>query len=88
MRRLGLTYTLYIEYVKSKDLPHHTGNDIQYVVIAHKRKSSEKNIYIYIFIYLFIYLFIKPSHCAAQLKLTCDCKLTMYACILSLFSLV
>ena len=80
MRRLGLTYTLYIEYVKSKDLPHHTGNDIQYVVIAHKRKSSEKNIY--------IYLFIKPSHCAAQLKLTCDCKLTMYACILSLFSLV
>lgn len=38
MRRLGLTYTLNIEYVKNKDLPHHTGGDTQNVVITHKRK--------------------------------------------------
>ena len=42
---------LYIKQIASKDLLYSTGNYIQYFVINHNGKESEKGIYIYISIY-------------------------------------
>ena len=52
--RINVYILLYIEQITNKDLPCSTGNYIQYFVINHNGKESEKGIYIYINIYLHI----------------------------------
>ena len=39
---------LYIEWINNKVLPDSTGNYIQYPVINHNRKESEKRMYTYV----------------------------------------
>ena len=49
--RINVYILLYIEQITNKDLPCSTGNYIQYFVINHNGKESEKGMYIYILAY-------------------------------------
>ena len=58
---------LYIGWINNKVLLYRTGNYIQYPVINHNGKESEKE-----------YIYVKLNHFAVYLKLTQHCKLTIF----------